>query len=381
VSRIFIVGSGAVGSATGLDLLRAGHQVTFVDAAASRVEALTAQGLDARELLNLDDEPDGFVFLCLPTPNDARGYNLSAVEDGAVQVGRALADAPGRHIVVVRSTVPPGTTRELVRPLLERHSGKRDGVGFAVAVSPDFRRSARPQRSARGLFEEVNPADRPRMTVIAATSQRVAHRLADLLGPLGAGQVRVFDDPATAELIKCTSSLFNATKISFWNEIWGVCDQLGIDPDQVADTVAGSAQGSFDPAYGLRGGAPYGGVQLPGDTGGFLGFAAELGIPMPLLSAVVGVNTAFEQRLSRELDGLDVLSELPRSRSESDLDQVREPEPEPELAPELDPGPQAELEIRVEIDPVEFEAGTDEISTQSHGSRLWGLRIPRQLGR
>jgi UDPglucose 6-dehydrogenase len=380
VSRIFIVGAGSVGSATGLDLLRAGHQVTFVDAAASRVAALAAQGLDARDQLNLDGEPDSFVFLCLPTPNDDRGYRLSAIEDGAVQVGRALAEAQARHIVVVRSTVPPGTTRELVRPLLERHSGKREGVEFAVAVSPDFRRGTRPERSARGLFEEVNPADRPRMTVIGAGNQRVAHRLADLLGPLGAGQVRVFNDPATAELIKCTSSLFNATKISFWNEIWGVCGQLGIDPDQVADTVAGCAQGSFDPAYGLRGGAPYGGVQLPGDTGGFLGFAAELGIPMPLLSAVVGVNTAFEQRLSRELDGLDVLSELPRSRAESDP--VREPEGAPGADPQLDAGPQAELEIRVEIDPVvEFDPGPDEISTQSHGSRLWGLRIPRQLGR
>jgi UDPglucose 6-dehydrogenase len=371
VSRIFIVGSGSVGSATGLDLLRAGHQVTFVDSAASRVAALAAQGLDARELLNLDGEPDGFVFLCLPTPNDDRGYNLSAVEDGAVQVGRALADADGRHIVVVRSTVPPGTTRELVRPLLERHSGKQEGAGFALAVSPDFRRGARPERSARGLFEEVDPADRPRMTVIAATSRRVAHRLADLLGPLGAGQVRVFDDPATAELIKCTSSLFNATKISFWNEIWGVCEQLGIDPDQVADTVAGSAQGSFDPAYGLRGGAPYGGVQLPGDTGGFLGFAAELGIPMPLLSAVVGVNTAFEQRLSLELDEIDVLAAIPRSRIEPGADL--------EAAPDAGSEP---LEIRVEIDPVvEFTPGPDDVTPRADGFRLWGLRIPRQLGR
>jgi UDPglucose 6-dehydrogenase len=382
VSRIFIVGAGSVGSATGLDLVRAGHQVTFVDAAASRVEALAAQGLDARELLTLDGEPESFVFLCLPTPNDDRGYNLSAIEDGAVQVGRALADAQAPHLVVVRSTVPPGTTRELVGPLLERHSGKRDGVGFAVAASPDFRRGGRPERSARGLFEEVNPADRPRMTVIAATNQRVAHRLADLLGPLGAGQVRVFDDPATAELIKCTSSLFNATKISFWNEIWGVCDQLGIDPDEVADTVAGSAQGSFDPAYGLRGGAPYGGVQLPGDTGGFLGFAAELGIPMPLLSAVVGVNTAFEKRMNLELDAVDVLSVIPRSRSEADPDRVRDPDDELDAGSDLGPEPRAELEIRVEIDPVvEFEPGPDEVSTRGHGSRLWGLRIPRQLGR
>ncbi len=355
MSRIFIVGSGTVGLATGLDLVRAGHQVTFVDDAETRIEALTGQGLDARSALNLDGEPEAFVFLCLPTPNDGHGYDLSAIQGGATQVGQALASADARHIVVVRSTVPPGTTRELVRPLLERHSGKRDGAGFGLAASPDFRRTSRPApgptslgptgqgptgrgptgRSGRGqigrsqigqgrteqglpirgLFEERQGESGPRMTVIGARSQRVAHRLGDLLGPLG-GQVRVFDDPATAELIKCTSSLFNATKISFWNEIWGVCDQLGLDPDQIADTVASSAQGSTDLGYGLRGGAPYGGGQLPGDTAGFLGFAAELGIPMPLLSAVVGVNTAFEHRLASELDGISAVAAIPRSRAE-----------------------------------------------------------------
>jgi UDPglucose 6-dehydrogenase len=327
VSRIFIVGSGTVGSATGLDLLRAGHLVTFVDDSPARVATLAAQGLDARSTLALDGEPEAFVFLCLPTSNDGHGYDLSAIQVGATQVGRALAAADARHIVVVRSTVPPGTTRELVRPLLERNSSKREGVGFGLAASPDFRRTSRPVPGAtdqgrtehglpiRGLFDERQGASGPRMTVIGARGQRVAHRLSDLLGPLG-GQVRIFDDPATAELIKCTSSLYNATKISFWNEIWGVCEQLGLDPDQVADTVAGSAAGSIDPGYGLRGGAPYGGGQLPGDTAGFLGFAAELGIPMPLLSAVVGVNTAFEQRLDAELDGVSVVSAIPRSRTE-----------------------------------------------------------------
>lgn len=327
MSRIFIIGSGTVGSATGLDLIQAGHQVTFVDDDRSRVTELTAQGFDARPAVGLDGEPEAFIFLCLPTPSDGQGYDLTAIQAGAVQIGLSLASADARHIVVVRSTVPPGTTRELVRPLLERYSGKRDGVGFGLAASPDFRRTSRPVPGLvdqgrtehglpiRGLFEERQGFAGPRMTVIGARSQRVAHRLGDLLGPLG-GQVRVFDDPATAELIKCTSSLFNATKISFWNEIWGVCDQLGLDADQIADTVASSAQGSTDPGYGLRGGAPYGGAQLPGDTDGFLGFAAELGIPMPLLSAVVGVNTAFERRLAAEFDGISAISAIPRSRTE-----------------------------------------------------------------
>ena len=368
MSRIFIVGSGSVGTATGLDLARVGHQVTYVDSAATRIDTLLARGLDARAVLELDGEPESFVFLCLPTPNDECGYDLSAVEDGAVQVGRALAEAQARHVVVVRSTVPPGTTRELIRPLLELHSGRRDGQDFGLAVSPDFRRTSRPgdpragRRGPRGLFEEITPADRPRMTVIGAGNQRVAHRLADLLGPLGGGQVRVFDDPATAELIKCTSSLFNATKISFWNEIWNVCEELGLDPDQVADTVAGAAQGSFDPAYGLRGGAPFGGGQLPGDTNGFLGFAAELGIPMPLLSAVVGVNTAFERRLRAELDDVSVLSVIPRSRTglgpELDTNTEFDLRPEFDIRAEYDAHPDFEVRPGFEIRP-EFDVHSE----------------------
>jgi UDPglucose 6-dehydrogenase len=366
VSRIFIVGSGAAGSATGVDLVRAGHHVTFVDACATRVAALAAQGLDAGCELDLDGEPEAFIFLCLPTPNNGHGYDLSAVEDGAAQVGRALAGADARHIVVVRSTVPPGTTRELVGPLLERHSGKTEGVGFGLAASPDFHRATHSgvassgARAGTGTGTGTDDTSRPRMTVIGARSQRVAHRLGDLLGPLGS-QVRVFEDPATAELIKCTSSLFNATKISFWNEIWGVCDQLGVDPDQVADAVATSAQGSTDPAYGLRGGAPYGGGQLPGDTVGFLGFAAELGIPMPLLSAVVGVNGNVQQRMAAELDGVCVLSAIPRSRSELRSD------PDADADPDL-PGIDIDLEC-------------DDADDAGDLVRPPGLRIPRQLRR
>jgi UDPglucose 6-dehydrogenase len=309
VSRIFIVGSGVVGSATGRALLQAGHRVTFVDDERKRVGALAAEGLDARTTLDLDGEPESFVFLCLPTPIDppGGGYRLTAIEAGAEHIGRALASADARHTVVVRSAVPPGTTEELVRPLVERYSAKREGAGFSLAASPLFLRP-----SPTGQDDYLR---RPRLTVIGARSQRVVNRLRELLGPLG-GQIRVVDDPATAELIKCTDSLFNATKISFWNEIWQVCGRLGLDPDQVAGAVATSAEGSFNPQYGTRGGAPYAGGRLPRDTRGFLDFAAELGLAMPLLSAVVGVNTEFEWRMAAELDGVSALSAIPRSRPE-----------------------------------------------------------------
>lgn len=293
MARIFIMGSGVVGTATGKGFVHAGHEVTFVDIAPARVEALRAEGLDARDRLALEGEPEAYVFLTLPTPNVGRSYDLSAFEQGARDVAEALRGATAMHTVVVRSTVPPGTTETLVKPILEEVGGTTEGTGFALASNPEFLRAA----SAEDDFRW------PWMTVVGARSKRVAERLSELLAPFG-GQLKVFDDPAVPELVKCAHNIYNATKISFWNEMWLVCQELGIDHDLVSTTVADSAEASFNRQYGIRGGAPYGGVCLPKDTNGFLGFAQTLGVEMPLLSAVVDVNDILARRVSGELEAL-----------------------------------------------------------------------------
>jgi UDPglucose 6-dehydrogenase len=290
MERIFIIGAGVVGKATGQGFAHMGHDVTLIDVLPERAEALRAEGLDARIGIDLREEPASYLFLTLPTPHVGRSYDLSAFEQGCRDVGKALADSPAMHTVVVRSTVPPRTTEELVKPLLEEFSGKREGVGFALANNPEFLRAA----SAADDFRW------PWMTVIGARSKRVQERLTALLAPFG-GELRVFDDPTTTETIKCAHNIFNATKISFWNEMWRVCQDLGIEHDDVAGTVARSAEGSYNPLYGIRGGAPYGGVCLPKDTNGFLGFAAARGVDMPLLDAVVAVNDQMAEEVAREL--------------------------------------------------------------------------------
>jgi UDPglucose 6-dehydrogenase len=148
-----------------------------------------------------------------------------------------------------------------------------------LAANPEFLRAV----SAEEDF--LNPW----MTVIASRSQRTVGRLVALLEPFG-GELRTFSDPKAAELIKAAHNLYNATKISFWNELWQVSDRLEVDPDAVATTVARSAEGSLNPDYGIRGGAPYGGACLPKDTKGFLGFARELGLDMPVLAGVDETN-------------------------------------------------------------------------------------------
>jgi UDPglucose 6-dehydrogenase len=290
-SRIFIVGSGVVGTATGEGFLAAGHEVTFIDVSAARVRELERRGYDVRTELDLCGEPDSFIFLTLPTPNAGHEYDLRAFTAGVASVGAALQASPAHHTVVVRSTVPPGTTDGLVNTVLEQSSGLVAGAGFGLASNPEFLRAA----SAAEDFRN------PWMTVIASRDPQTVERLRALLSPFG-GELRTFTNPAEAELVKCAHNIFNATKISFWNEMWLVARQIGLDLDPIAATVARSAEGSINPQYGIRGGAPYGGVCLPKDTCGFLGYADTVGVDMPLLRAVVQVNEHLEKVVTSEVE-------------------------------------------------------------------------------
>jgi len=312
MARIFIVGSGVVGTATGCGFSQMGHNVTFVDILERRVDALQAEGHDACLSLDLRGEPGSFIFLTLPTPHVVipsetpgqpaeRRYDLSAFMTGVGDVARALRDVDTVHTVVVRSTVPPGTTSESVLPLIEHVSGKREGLGFSLASNPEFLRAA----SAHDDFRH------PWLTIIGARSRRTGERLADLLRPFG-GALRVFDDATTAETIKIVHNVFNATKISFFNEVWVLCNALGVKSMDVAGTVALSAEGSWNTSYGINGGAPYGGVCLPKDTNGLLGLANTLGVEMPMLQATITVNENLAAALAaKEVDRELVASSEP----------------------------------------------------------------------
>jgi UDPglucose 6-dehydrogenase len=139
------------------------------------------------------------------------------------------------------------------------------------------------------------------MTVIASRDPQAVAQLRALLAPFG-GEMRTFSDPAEAEFVKCAHNIFNATKISFWNEMWLVAREIGLDLDPIAATVAKSAEGSINPRYGIRGGAPYGGACLPKDTRGFLGYSDAIGVDMPLLQAVVETNERLENVVKQEVE-------------------------------------------------------------------------------
>jgi len=141
----------------------------------------------------------------------------------------------------------------------------------------------------------------PWMTVIASRDAATLRRLVDLLTPFG-GRDAHLRQPGHRRVHQVGAHIFNATKISFGNEMWLVARKMGLDADAIASTVAKSAEGSINPSYGIRGGAPYGGMCLPKDTNGFLGFAETIGVEMPLLSAVVEVNERLVATGAQELD-------------------------------------------------------------------------------
>jgi UDPglucose 6-dehydrogenase len=284
-TAIHVVGSGVVGSAFGLVLDGLGHDVRFVDTSSERRAILRSQGQVVSESLQLQDEQEAVVFLTLPTPSTKDGYDLRWLEQGTRSVGASIRATNAKVIVANRSTVYPGACDTLIRPWLEESSGKSAGVDFEVASVPEFLRQA----------SALEDAARPWITVIGSSSDHARAKLADLLRPLG-GCLRVFDNATTAETIKIANNCYNAAKISFWNELWTICDHLGLMSDDVAESVAISAEGSFNPTYGIRGGFPFGGACLPKDLDGLIAFSESVGLDVPLLQAVRAVNDEISRR-------------------------------------------------------------------------------------
>jgi UDPglucose 6-dehydrogenase len=217
-------------------------------------------------------------MLAVSTPSVDDAIVLDYIEAAALDVGRGLAQVDHFVPIVVRSTVPPSTTEQRITPILERASGKRAGLDFGVAMNPEFLR----QVSSEQDFA------RPWVTVLGVSDRQTAEILEQLYAPFGALIVRC--TPTEAEMIKYVNNVYNAVKISYFNEVHAICERLGIDSGLVGAAVARTAEGMWNPLYGTRGGVPYGGACLPKDTLAFLEFVRSLGMEHQLLEATIAVN-------------------------------------------------------------------------------------------
>ena len=277
-----IIGAGVVGTATGYALAEIGHKVSFVDVNVNRIAALQSEGFAATT------EPmpglSGVVLLSVPTPSMGTGYDFSMIEAAIRTLGSAISTHTDEVIIVVRSTVTPGFSDRFLRPWIEAASHRKVGENLSLISAPEFLRQASAATDART----------PWMTVVGGHDPRAVERIELLFAPLG-GETATFDNPTSAELVKIVHNCFNAAKISFWNEMTLLCDHLGVKQLEIGEVVAKSAEGSFNPLYGITGGRPFAGACLPKDLDGLIGFAEEELLEVPLLRAVRAVNAVYEQ--------------------------------------------------------------------------------------
>ena len=282
--NIVVLGAGIVGSATGRGLAAHGHQVTFVDRDSAVVDRLRGEGLDSRPLRGVDYGSADVTMVCVSTPTVDCRAQLDDIVAAIKGIAASLRPNDPRHLVVIRSTVPPTTTQSVLAPLIESISGLRVGPDVGLVVNPEFHRQA------------VADEDfaHPWLTLLGAPHDADFSVLRDLYAPFGGDIVRT--DWTTAEAIKYAHNLFNATKISFFNEFYQVCAHIGVDSRVLGETVARSAEGMWNPRYGTHGGWPYGGTCLAKDTTALFGWAADHGIDMPLLAATIEVNERMKAR-------------------------------------------------------------------------------------
>jgi UDPglucose 6-dehydrogenase len=325
--RVAIVGTGYVGLVTAVGLAELGHTVVCIDVDERKVDALSRgeppifeRGLEPllrRHLgtrLRATTDLAGAVqasemtFICVGTPSRPDGsIDLSFVQQAAEQIGAALATVTGFHAVVVKSTVVPGTSDQIVRPACERTSSKRAGVDFGVGVNPEFLTEG----------QAVEDFLRPDRIVIGGDDRTVAV-LRDLYAGFEGVPVVQTNAP-TAEMIKYASNAMLATAISFSNEIANLSSAIGgIDSVQVMRGVHLSRYLTTPQSDGTSVTAPlssfyeagcgYGGSCLPKDVAALAAKGRQVGSPLALLEAVAGINERQPARLvdllSHELGAL-----------------------------------------------------------------------------
>ena len=308
--RIGVIGAGYVGLVTGACLAELGHDIVCADVDEGKVERVNQgrptvhePGLDELLAANVGvrlrattDVREAVLasdlsFIAVGTPLSADGdIDLRFVCSAAEAIGSALQDRADYHVVVVKSTVVPGTTDDVVVPVLERASGKRAGEHFGVGVNPEFLTEGQ-------AVEDFMAPDR---IVIGGIDLPSADALEAVYRPLE-DATRVLVTTRTAEMIKYTSNALLATAISFANEIANLCAAHDdVDVVEVMRGVHSSRYLSLPSTNGARAVAPlasfleagcgFGGSCLPKDVRALIAHGANAGRRMDLLAAVVRVN-------------------------------------------------------------------------------------------
>jgi UDPglucose 6-dehydrogenase/GDP-mannose 6-dehydrogenase len=346
--NVAIIGAGYVGLVTGACLADQGHEIVCVDLDEKRVRDVNAGRAPIHEVgladllarnagVRLSATSDlaaavrgsSLSMIAVGTPLSGGRIDLGAVRQAARGIGEALRGASEFHTVCVKSTVVPGTTDTLVGPVVEESSGRRLGVDLGLAMNPEFLTEG----------QAVDDFLKPDRLVFGATDPRSLEALENLYAGFD-GVPRIRTNPRTAEAIKYASNALLATMISFANEVADLCSARGgIDAADVLRGVHASRYLTpLAPEPGpvlapiaafLEAGCGFGGSCLPKDVATLVAHGRELGVPMQLLAAVLGVNErradALLARLRRHVPTLrDARISVLGLSFKPDTDDVRE---------------------------------------------------------
>jgi UDPglucose 6-dehydrogenase len=304
--NICIVGTGYVGLVTGICFASRGHDVICVDVDEDRVkkinsgsppiyeeglremlkEVLKNGKLSATTKLKTAVESSCISFICVGTPSGLLGdIDLRYIEEVARDIGIYITD--NYHVVVMKSTVVPGTTEYSLIPIIESTSGKIAGKDFGVVMNPEF------LREGTAIEDFLHP-DRIVVGGIDERSNKVITSLYD-----GFEAPIMKTNPRTAEMIKYATNSFLATKISFINEIGNICKSLDIDSYEVADGLGMDSRVS--PSF-LRSGLGFGGSCFPKDVKAIVGKAKEVYYHPLVLNAALELNETQPLRLIKLIE-------------------------------------------------------------------------------
>ncbi|MBE9009249.1 UDP-glucose/GDP-mannose dehydrogenase family protein [Pseudanabaenaceae cyanobacterium LEGE 13415] len=326
--RVSIIGTGYVGLVSGVCFAEKGHEVVCVDVDQSKVDKIN-QGISPfyepglNELLERNihsglkattDFKQAILetelsLIAVGTPFDGKEVDLTYVKQVAQQIGEALKEKSTYHLVVVKSTVVPGTTDQVVLPILEAASGKKAGIDFGVGMNPEFLTEG----------EAIDDFMYPDRIVLGGIDERSIDQL-DALYTGFEGVDRLRTNNSTAEMIKYTSNSLLALLISFSNEIGNLCSSIGntdivevmkgVHNSRYLTTVLPNGERIVPPITSfLAAGCGFGGSCLPKDVKALIAHGEKYQSPMPLLDAVIRVNQSQPQqviaRLNKHFPSLD----------------------------------------------------------------------------
>ena len=297
IRKIGIIGLGYVGFITAVGFGLKGYEVKCVDIREDVVKKANEGSVPFFEP-NLEDNLNVVIqenkfsasttydilkdtevsFICVGTPSKETGeIDLKYIISASENIGKVLKEMDHFHIVVVKSTVVPTTTENVVKPILEKNSEKNCGKDFSIAMIPEF------LREGNAMYDFLHPS----RTVIGAYDKNTAQKLTDLFKPFE-GEIFVVENPRTAEMIKYANNSFLALKVSFINEIANICRSIGkIDVNEVAKGIG--LDDRISEKF-LRAGCGFGGSCFPKDTKAIYNLAKQKGYTPLLIDALLKVN-------------------------------------------------------------------------------------------